>query len=392
MNPINRAIVIVLDGVGIGALPDADHYGDVGSNTLVNTAKVAPLSLPNMEKMGLGNIAEISGVKRVEKPMASYGKLAERSPGKDTTTGHWEIMGLVLERPFPTYPKGFPDSILTEFCNATGRGYLENKTASGTEIISRLGEEHQRTGKWIVYTSADSVFQIAAHEETVPLEELYDACKKARTILQGEHAVGRIIARPFVGTPGDYQRAQAHRHDYSLVPTSNTFMDWAKEAGHSVIGIGKIEDIFVGKGLTKALHQGDNHEGIHHTINEVKDAPDHSFIFTNLVDFDSRYGHRNDPKGMAEALMEFDRHLPDILAGMRENDLLIITADHGCDPTMPGTDHSREHIPMLAYRKGMEHGQEIAKRESFADIAATLAEGWGLKTDLAGESFLKHIG
>ncbi|HBN09409.1 MAG TPA: phosphopentomutase [Cyanobacteria bacterium UBA8530] len=387
---MNRATIIVLDGVGIGELPDAGLYGDVGSNTLANTAKVSPLRLPNLQKMGLGNIAAIPGIPPVPEPTASYGKAMERSPGKDTTTGHWEIAGIVLSQPFPTYPAGFPEEILEQFCEATGRGYLENKTASGTEIINRLGEEHQKTGKWIVYTSADSVFQIAAHEDTVPLEELYEACRKAREILKGEHAVGRIIARPFVGTPGNYVRAQAHRHDYSLIPTQDTLLDFAKQNGHEVIGIGKINDIYSGQGLTESHPTGSNEEGIEKTIEKMRSAADGSLIFTNLVDFDSRYGHRNDPRGMARALEAFDENLPRIVAEMRRGDLLLITADHGCDPTMPGTDHSREHIPLLVYRHG-ERNESLGVRNSFSDIAATLAEGWGMETGLTGESFWKVL-
>jgi len=323
---MKRVILIVLDGVGIGELPDASKYGDEGSNTLANTAEaVGGLNLPNMGKLGLSNIYPIKGIPYEEKPLAFYGKMAEASPGKDTTTGHWEISGIILDKPFPTYPNGFPKEIIEKFEKAIGRKVLGNKPASGTEIIKELGEEHIKTGYPIVYTSADSVFQIAAHEDIIPVEELYRMCEIARSILHGEHAVARVIARPFAGTSGNFYRTPK-RKDFSLPPPRNTLLDLLKNNDYDVIGVGKIEDIFAGRGLTYSLHQKNNAEGIENIFlawNELKEG----LIFVNLVDFDTLYGHRNDPLGMAKALEEFDKALPMIMKLLSDKDLLIITAD-----------------------------------------------------------------
>lgn len=385
-----RVILIVLDSVGIGELPDADKYGDRGSNTLVNTAKaIGGLKVPNLQSLGLGNIADIQGVPPAENPKGAYGKMAEKSQGKDTTTGHWEIGGLVLDTPFPTYPDGFPEEVITAFEKAVGRKTIGNKAASGTEIIKELGEEHVKTGNPIVYTSADSVFQIACHEEIVPIEGLYDMCKKARALLTGKHHVGRVIARPFIGEPGSFQRTP-RRHDYSAEPFGKTILDILKEEGYGVYGVGKIWDIFAGHGITESVTSKSNQEGIDKTIEFIKTA-DMGLIFTNLVEFDMLYGHRNDPKGYGKCLEEFDERLPEIISNMKDNDILIITADHGCDPTTPSTDHSREYIPLLVYGDKIKKGVNLGTKSSFADIAATIADIFNTKKTLKGESFKEEI-
>ncbi len=385
-----RAIIIVLDSVGIGALPDAADYGDAGTNTLAHVAEaVGGLRLPNLAAMGLGNIGAIAGVALVKDPNASFGKMAELSAGKDTTTGHWEMMGVVTRRPFPTYPNGFPEEIIREFERRIGRGTLGNKVASGTEIIKQLGEEHIRTGCPIVYTSADSVFQIAAHEEVVPVDELYEMCLIARGMLVEPHNVQRVIARPFVGKPGAFARTP-RRRDFALQPPSDTLLDKITSAGGEVIGIGKIEDIFCGRGITRAIHTGSNAEGIEATITEIE-AGAGDVIFANLVDFDMLWGHRNDARGYADALEDFDRSLPSILDALKTDDVLIITADHGCDPTTPGTDHTREYVPLLVYGPSLARGVNLGTRGSFCDVAATLAEWLGVGKLNCGESFAGDV-
>jgi len=386
---VKRVVLIVLDSAGIGELPDAYLYGDEGSNTLANTAKqVGGFELPNLEKLGLGKIHPILGLKGDIKALGAYGKMGEKSPGKDTTTGHWEICGLILEKPFPVYPNGFPEDLIRRFEEAIGRKTLGNKPASGTAIIEELGEEHMRTGYPIVYTSADSVFQIAAHEEVIPLDELYKMCKIARGLLTGEHAVGRVIARPFTGTPGNFKRT-ANRHDYSLEPVGKTVLDKLVEQGYEVLGVGKIYDIFAGRGLTWHESTKNNEDGILKTV-ELLSKEFTGLLFTNLVDFDMIYGHRNNAEGYYEALKQFDSYLPKIMEKLREDDLLIITADHGCDPTTPSTDHSREYVPLLVYGRGVKEDVNLGIRETFADVAATLEEIFGLEPGV-GQSFWGEI-
>jgi phosphopentomutase len=385
-----RACVIVLDAVGAGALPDADRYGDEGSNTLANVAKaVGGLDLPNMEALGLGNVEELEGCPPQPGAPAVAGKLLERSKGKDTTTGHWELMGVVTTEAFPTYPHGFPHDVIDPFMHRTGRGVLGNKAASGTEIIQELGEEHQKTGKWIVYTSADSVFQIAAHEETVPLDELYEACKIAREILTGKHAVGRVIARPFTGTPDNYVRTP-NRHDYSLVPARPNYLSLARDAGKKVHGVGKISDIFAGVDIDESHPTKSNIDGIQQTEKLLQELDD-GFVFVNLVETDSLWGHRNDPVNFHRCLQDFDRRLPDLLEALRPGDLLILTSDHGCDPTTPSTDHSREHALLLAYVEGKNASGQIHAGE-FADVGATVNAWLGGKAPgrgMPGQPFLQ---
>jgi len=365
-----RIAVIVLDGVGVGELPDAYLFGDEGSATLQNTAEyLGGLNLPNLEKLGLGNIVPIKDVPPAKNPIASYGKMAERSPAKDTTVGHWELMGVIKRKPFPTYPNGFPDEIIEPFKKAIKRDILGNIPASGTEIIKKLGEEHMRTGYPIVYTSADSVFQIAAHEEIIPPEELYKMCKIARRILRGKHAVGRVIARPFLGKPGSFYRTE-RRKDFSLPPPRPTILDIAKKSGYTTIAIGKVYDIFAGKGFTHHISSGSNKETMEKILEALKQDWD-GILLANLVDFDMLYGHRNDPIGFANALKEFDDFLPTLLEAIGD-DILFITADHGCDPTTPSTDHSREYVPILFYQRGRE-SHPLGTRKTFADLAGTIA-------------------
>lgn len=384
-----RVMLIVLDSVGVGALPDAHLYGDEGSNTLGNIARRVKLALPNLGKLGLGNIVPIEGIAPAADPLGAFGKMAELSPGKDTTTGHWEMAGIVLEKPFPIYPEGFPEEIINAFEERTGRKVLGNKPASGTVIIEELGAEHLATGKPIVYTSADSVFQIAAHEEVIPLEELYEMCRIAREILQGEHAVGRVIARPFVGTPGKFQRT-ANRHDYSIEPPSPTMLELIKDRGLEVVGIGKIGDIYSGKGLTKSVPTKGNADGIDRTLAAWQSVKA-GLVFTNLVDYDMKYGHRNDVEGYAAALEEFDGRLPEIMGQLNEEDLLIITADHGCDPTMPGTDHTREYVPLLIYGDKVKAGTGVGIRKTFADVGATVTGYLGAGAPPNGTCMLPEI-
>jgi phosphopentomutase len=368
---VPRACVIVLDAVGAGELPDAAEFGDEGSNTLANVARaVGGLDLPTLEALGFGNIEPLEGCAPQPGAPAIAGRLLERSKGKDTTTGHWELMGVITPQAMPTYPYGFPDEVIDPFMNRTGRGVLGNKPASGTEIIQELGEEHQRTGKWIVYTSADSVFQIAAHEETVPLEELYAACRVAREILTGKHAVGRVIARPFIGTPGAYERTP-NRHDFSLEPKRPNFLSLVREAGHKVYGVGKIPDIFAHQDIDEEFPTKSNVEGIQKT-EELLRTIDDGLVFTNLVETDSLWGHRNDPVNFHRCLQDFDRRLPDLLEALRPGDLLILTSDHGCDPTTPSTDHSREYALLLTYVEGRNAAGLIHEEGEFADVGATV--------------------
>jgi len=386
-----RVTVIVLDSVGIGALPDAETYGDEGADTLGHLAARRGLILPNLAALGLGNIAPLATVFPAERPRAFFARMAERSVGKDTLTGHWELMGLWVRQAFRTFPHGFPEELIERFAKATGRGVLGNKVASGTTIIEELGEEHMLTGRWIVYTSADSVFQIAAHEDVIPLEELYRACEVARRLtLEDPYLVGRVIARPFRGKPGSFVRT-ANRHDYAVEPFASTLLDALKDAGFDVWAVGKIEDIFAGRGITSSWRTGSNEEGIAITINRLADDFK-GLLFVNLVDFDSRYGHRRDPEGYAQALEFFDAHVPDLLARLRPGDLLVITADHGNDPYHGGTDHTREYVPLLVVVATQEEGRSLGTRETFADLAATFAENFGLAwSPEIGRSFLNEL-
>lgn len=387
---IKRVILIVLDSVGVGELPDAAKYGDEGSNTLGNTAKaVGGLSLPNLQDMGIGNIIEIEGVPAAKKPIAAYGKAAEKSAGKDTTTGHWEIAGIVSEKTFPVYPDGFPPEIIDEFEKQIGRKILGNYPASGTKIIEELGEEHIKTSYPIVYTSADSVFQIAAHEEIIPVEELYEICKIAREILKGEHAVARVIARPFIGKKGSFTRTY-NRSDFSLKPPHESLLDKIVKCGKDTISVGKIWDIFSGQGITKTYHTEGNMDGVDKTIEAMKKHKE-GLLFTNLVDFDMLYGHRNDPEGYAKALEDFDKRLPDITGLLDENDVLILTADHGCDPTTESTDHSREYVPVIIYGEKIKAAVNLETLTTFADIGQTIADMLNCEELLNGESFKDKI-
>lgn len=388
---IDRVILIVMDSAGIGELPDAASYGDEGSNTLGNiSTKLGGLDLPNLQNMGLGNIDGSIGYQKVDEPIGTYGKMAEKSKGKDTTTGHWEMAGIITKDPFPTYPNGFPTELIQQFEEKIGTKTLGNVVASGTEIIQRLGEEHMNTGFPIVYTSADSVFQIAAHEEIIPVERLYEMCKIAREMLTGEYAVGRVIARPFMGENRDNFTRTENRHDYSLEPTGETFLDIARQSGLKVMAVGKIHDIFGGRGITDTVHIHDNMDGVDETIKFMKNSSK-GIIFTNLVDFDMKYGHRNDVEGYANALKEFDARIPEIMDNMKDNDILIITADHGCDPFTPSTDHSREYIPLFVYGKQVKIGVNLGIRESFSDIGQTICDMLGLKKLTNGESFKQLI-
>lgn len=386
---MQRVIMIVLDSVGVGELPDAALYGDEGSNTLGNTAKaVGGLNLPNLGRLGLGNIIPIEGVPSTDTPAGAWGKMAEQSAGKDTTTGHWEIAGLILDKPFPTYPNGFPPEVIDEFEKAIGRKTLGNYPASGTVIIEELGEEHIKTGYPIVYTSADSVCQIAAHEEVVPLELLYEWCQVARQQLQGEHGVGRVIARPFVGEPGSFSRTSARR-DFSLEPPTPTILDVLVENGIPVYSVGKIKDIFAGRGITEGVKTNNNQEVVDGVLRYMQSKDESCLIFANLVDFDMLWGHRNDAEGYARGLEEFDKRLPDILNALRPDDILIILADHGCDPTTASTDHSREYVPLLVTGNKVKP-ENLGVRETFADTAQTIAEFFGVEFVSSGRSFA-HI-
>jgi phosphopentomutase len=387
----SRICVIVLDSVGIGELPDAERFGDAGANTLGHIAEQVPaLSLPNLQQVGLGCIAPISGLPPVENPKAAYGKMAEVSEGKDTMTGHWELMGLKTTTPFYTYPEGFPQDLLAQFELETGRKVIGNKPASGTEILDELGEEQMRTGAWIVYTSADSVFQLAAHEDIIPLSELYAACEVARRLtLEGPHAVGRVIARPYVGQPGSFKRT-SNRHDYAIKPPASTALNALKDAGLDSIGVGKIGDIFSMKGISASHPTHSNQDGVDKTI-QVLQSDFKGLLFVNLVEFDSLYGHRRDPIGYAGALEDFDRRLPEIMDLIGPKDLLVITADHGNDPTYQGTDHTREYVPLLVWSPTLQPGQALGIRNTFADIAATIVDNFSVPYSGIGTSFLGEL-
>lgn len=391
MKTFKRIHLIVLDSVGIGEAPDAAAFDDVGSDTLGHIAReCGGLNMPNMASLGLSNIREIQGVPKADKPRAFYTKMQEASNGKDTMTGHWEIMGLYIDTPFRVFPDGFPDELISRIEEKTGRKVIGNKPASGTEIIMELGEEHMKTGALIVYTSADSVLQIAAHEEVVPLKELYEICEFCREItLEDPYMLGRIIARPFVGTPGDFKRT-SNRHDYALKPFGRTTMNELKDAGRDVIAIGKISDIYDGEGVTDAIRTVSNMDGMDKFI-ETMDRDFNGLSFVNLVDFDAVFGHRRNPKGYGQALEEFDARLPEVFAKMTEDDLLIITADHGNDPTYKGTDHTREFVPLLVYSTRAEQGGELPLRQTFADIGATVAENFEVKMPEYGKSFLGEL-
>lgn len=383
---MERVILIVFDSVGIGELPDAKEYGDVGSNTLGNISKAAGgLEIPTLYKLGIGNIQGVENLRRCEKPIGSFGKCAELSKGKDTVTGHWEMAGIVLKTPLNTYPQGFPEDIIEEFQVKIGRKVLGNKVASGTEIINELGKEHVDTGYPIVYTSADSVFQVAAHEKIIPVEELYKMCKIAREMLLGDRTVGRVIARPFIYDKGKYVRT-SNRKDFALDPPGKTMLDYIKEVGLDVMAAGKIEDIYNKRGITEAVHIKNNMDGIDKTLGYMKKNKS-GLIFANLVDFDMLYGHRNDTEGYAKALVEADKRIPEIISNMNEEDVLIITADHGCDPTTKSTDHSREYIPVLVYGKNLKAGVDIGIRKSYSDIGKTILELLDIKNNLQGIGF-----
>lgn len=389
-----KAVMVILDGLGVGALPDAGDYGDAGTNTVGNLARVVKdLNIPNLARLGLGNIAPIGSGSRVTVCDGCYGKMAERSAGKDSTAGHWELAGVITERPFPLYPNGFPNDVLESFLTVTGcKGYLGNKPASGTEIIKELGDEHVRTGYPIVYTSGDSVFQIAAHAEVIPLDQLYAICAKTRNeVAIGKHAVGRVIARPFLGRSGSYART-ANRRDYATEPPASTLLDLLQGEGVETIGIGKIDDLFCGRGLSRKVHTKSNTEGIKLTL-EMSESITTGFVMTNLVDFDVLYGHRQDPNGMARALEEFDRALPNLIEVLQADDLLLITADHGNDPTDSSTDHSREYVPVLCHSKSGKRNVNLGTRSSFADAGKTVAQYFGVRAigQISGNSFLNLI-
>jgi phosphopentomutase len=384
-NGFQRIIWIVLDSVGIGEMPDAEAYGDKGSDTLGNIARSRPLHLPNLCRLGLANIKPLAGLAPDPAPLGAYGRAALASPGKDTTTGHWEMAGIHLTKPFPLFPHGFPREIMDEFENRIGRSTLGNKAASGTEIIAELGEGHIRTGSPIVYTSADSVFQVAAHEEVIPLFELYKICETARAILRGKYEVGRVIARPFLGQPGSFTRT-SNRHDYAVPPPKGMLLDRLAEQGVEVFGVGKIFDVFLGRGIRETEKTKNNADGMAKTLGAM-DSLEGGLIFVNLVDFDQLYGHRNDVEGYARALEDVDAWMPSFEAKLQDGDLAILTADHGCDPTTPSTDHSREYVPILTYGKCAKSGVALGLRSTLSDLGQTVAENFGTKIE-KGESFL----
>ena len=387
---MSRVIWMVIDSVGIGALPDSQKFGDVNVDTLGNIVRSCKgIKIPNMIKLGLANIEGVDSLENIESPIGCYGRCSEVSKGKDTTTGHWEMTGVLVETPFKTFENGFPKDIIEEFERRSNRKVIGNKPASGTAILDELGEQHINTGEVIVYTSADSVFQIAAHEEIVSLDELYKMCEIAREIMMGDNAVARIIARPFIGKPGAFERT-SNRRDYSLSPFEDTVLDNIKNSNLDVIGVGKIEDIFNKQGITEAIHTHDNMDGVNQTINYMKKETK-GLIFTNLVDFDSKYGHRRDVEGYKNALEEFDARIPEILENMNDDDVLIINSDHGNDPTYKGTDHTREYIPVLVYGKNLKSGLNLGTRNSFADIGATVADILNVEMPKHGQSFKNEI-
>lgn len=385
-----RAFLIVLDSFGIGDAPDAAQFGDEGSNTLAAIAKSDKFSMPEMARLGMFNIDGVTCKPPVSAPAGSFARLVEQSAGKDTTIGHWEIAGVESKRPLPTYPNGFPDDVLAEFSRRTGHGVLCNKPYSGTDVIRDYGEEHMKTGDLIVYTSADSVFQIAAHEDIVPIDTLYEYCQIAREILTGEHSVGRVIARPFIGSSAADFKRTSRRHDFSLLPPAKTLLNYLQEAGLATIGVGKIYDIFAGSGVSETTRTTSNHNGMEVTM-EIAKRDFEGLCFVNLVDFDMVYGHRNDVDGYAAAATEFDGQLIELEKYLREDDMVILTADHGCDPSTPSTDHSRECVPMVVFGKCVKPGVNLGVRQSYATIAATLADWFGVPAKLAGESVLKEI-
>ncbi len=386
-----QAITIVIDGVGVGELPDAERYGDRGANSIANTARaVGGLRLPALAAMGLGGVTAIRGVEPAANPSASFGRMAEISPGKDSTTGHWELMGRPLEEPFPLFPRGFPPEIIAAFEELAGRSILGNKAASGTAIIEDLGEEHLRTGRLIVYTSADSVFQVAAHEDVIPPRELYRMCRAAREMLVPPHHVARVIARPFTGRPGAFVRTKGRR-DFSLPPPGPTLLDELSERGLSVVTVGKIHDLFAGRGVARVVEASGNEEAMRGTDRVIREGADFSFLFANFIDFDMNWGHRRDPAGYAGGLERFDSWLAGFAANLPRGALLAVTSDHGCDPTMPGSDHTREYAPILATITGSGRGSPLGTRGSFCDLAATIAEWLGVPPT-AGESFLAALG
>ena len=391
MSRIKRAILIVLDGVGAGANSDAHAYGDDGASSLEHCAQaIGGLELPNLGSIGLGNITPILGTPPTERAKGGYGRMAEAGAGKDSVTGHWEITGVVLQKPLPTYPHGFPPDVVEQFEHAIGRKVLGNKPASGTEIIKELGEEHVRTGRPILYTSADSVFQVAAHQDVIPLEELYHMCRLARNMLTGENAVGRVIARPFIGTPGNFKRTE-HRRDFSLAPPGTTLLDILKEDGKEVIGIGKIEDLFAGRGLTQRDHTETNRDGMAGTLRWLE-RDFTGLLFVNLVEFDMLWGHRRDSQGYAQALREVDSWFAQVQQVMRPDDAIFFSADHGVDPTYRGSDHTREEVPLLAYGKPVRAGVNLGVRATFADLGQTLAQAFGVEPLAAGTSFADELG
>ncbi len=391
MTMLKRAILVVLDGVGAGANPDASDYGDAGASSLKHCAQaIGGLSLPNLGSIGLGNITPIEGTPPTEKARGAYGSMAEKAAGKDSTTGHWEMTGVVLHKPLPTYPHGFPPDVVEAFEQAIGRKVIGNKAASGTEIIQKLGEEHVRTGRPILYTSADSVFQVAAHQEVIPLPELYHMCEIARSLLTGEHAVGRVIARPFIGTVGAFKRTE-HRRDFSLEPLGTTLLDLLKDAGKDVIGIGKIEDLFAGRGLTQRDHTETNRDGMMATLRWLE-RDFTGLLFVNLVEFDMLWGHRRDSEGYAQALREVDSWFAEVQRAMQPEDAIFFTADHGVDPTYRGTDHTREQVPLLAYGESVLAGVNLGVRPTFADLGQTLAQAFEVGSLAAGNSFAHDIG
>jgi phosphopentomutase len=391
MSTLQRAILVVLDGVGAGENPDARAYGDEGASSLEHCAQaVGGLELPNLGAIGLGNITPIQGTPPTQNAVGSFGRMAERGAGKDSTTGHWEMTGVVLQKPLPTYPHGFPHDVVEQFEKAIGREVLGNKAASGTEIIKELGDEHVRTGRPILYTSADSVFQVAAHQEVIPLEELYHMCQLARKMLTGEHAVGRVIARPFIGTSGHYVRTE-HRRDFSLAPLGYTLLDVLKESGREVIGLGKIEDLFAGRGLTQRDHTETNKDGMADTLRYLE-RDFTGLLFVNLVEFDMLWGHRRDSQGYAQALRDVDDWFAQVRRAMRSGDAIFFTGDHGVDPTFRGSDHTREMVPILAYGDGVRPNVNLGVRSTFADLGQTLAQAFDVEPLAAGASFAAELG